>query len=296
MHRYIRQIRSFLLPAVVVFAAVAVARPAAASFELYKKTLRSTAFVIVNTAEGKRYINGTCWVVDAQRRLLVSNWHVIDEAQSVEVHFAHFRSGEPIQDPSYYLTHGRPIAARVLAADRSRDLSLIQAENLPEGTAALPLNLAGPGQGEVLMTVGFRGDRNLHRVWVYRVSEVQRTGVRGIRVGGIGEIRAPMIRTSPRFHHGNSGGPVVDARGRLVGVVCCSHPVHNNGHSISAAAVLQFVRANLPSPLRGAPHEILVNGRLQLGPGSVTDAAVPANRFSAETSVRRKQASSQPCI
>jgi hypothetical protein len=58
--------------------------------EIYRQTLQATAWVHTQ----KRH--GTGWVADADRRLLVTNYHVIGSDESVTVVFADFRDGKLI--------------------------------------------------------------------------------------------------------------------------------------------------------------------------------------------------------
>ena len=106
---------------------------------------------------------------------------------------------------------GRRETGRVLASDPDLDLAVIEVETAdapsvdwePDGEAPMGravLALANPGGRGLRVTPGF-------------VSSSSRSfrGPRGRRIGGAIEHTAPLPR-------GSSGGPLVDAHGRLIGI------------------------------------------------------------------------------
>jgi serine protease Do len=105
---------------------------------------------------------------------------------------------------------GREAVAELAGADIDRDLALLRVEtgeSSPIEDAEATADL-----GDVVFALSRPGGRSL-RVTVGTVSSVDRTfrGPRGSRISGGFEHTAPLPR-------GSSGGPVVDAGGRLVGL------------------------------------------------------------------------------
>jgi serine protease Do len=105
---------------------------------------------------------------------------------------------------------GREATAELAGADIDRDLALLRADTaevspLDDATAKVEL-------GDVVFGLSRPGGRAL-RVTAGTVSSVDRAfrGPRGSRIAGGFEHTAPLPR-------GSSGGPVVDADGRLVGL------------------------------------------------------------------------------
>ena len=74
--------------------------------EVYRQSLRGTAWVITPT-KGK----GTGWVVDRDRKWLITNLHVVGEHETVDVVFPLYRAGRLITDA--HLLH--PEHARIAA-------------------------------------------------------------------------------------------------------------------------------------------------------------------------------------
>jgi len=95
------------------------------------------------------------------------------------------------------------MAARVIAADERRDLALLSA---PGVTAPpLPRREGALRTGELVLAVG--------HPW-----GLQGSVAAGIVAGEMDNGERRIVRADIRLAPGNSGGPLIDARGRLVGV------------------------------------------------------------------------------
>src|SRR6516162_1623977 len=70
------------------------------SDELYKQTTRSTAMIVVPQA-GDKASQGSGWLVDRDRKLLVTNRHVVGSQKQVQVVFPIYRNGELIAERAY---------------------------------------------------------------------------------------------------------------------------------------------------------------------------------------------------
>lgn len=127
---------------------------------------------------------------------IVTDQHVVDGASTITVDFP---DG----------THTR---ATLVGADASTDIAVIRVD-VPDGTLhPLTLRTSAARVGEPVLAVG--------NPFGYRLSVSQ-----GI-VSGLGrEITSPngftltdAIQTDAAVNHGNSGGPLVDTRGRVIGI------------------------------------------------------------------------------
>jgi putative serine protease PepD len=139
---------------------------------------------------------GSGSVIDGQGRILTAA-HVVQGASSIKVNF---------QD-------GTTRTARVLGADQSTDIALLKVD--PSGLTLHPLALGsskGLAVGDALAVIGdpFQYSRSLS---TGVVSGLDRT------IGATnGFSIAHAIQTDASLNPGNSGGPVLDAKGRLVGI------------------------------------------------------------------------------
>jgi S1-C subfamily serine protease len=139
---------------------------------------------------------GSGFVIDDQGRIL-TNQHVVEDASTVTVRFSDNTVSE----------------AKVLGTDPSMDIAVLQAEDVPEGIAPVALGRSADLEvGDPLIAIGnpLGQDRT---VTTGIVSALKRT------------IEAPstdpisnVIQTDAAINSGNSGGPLFDEQGRVVGI------------------------------------------------------------------------------
>jgi S1-C subfamily serine protease len=265
-----RQTRPFLFPLVVVLALLHVAAGRAddkpfSLEQLAERTIPSTVWVF-EKGKTKGY-GATGFVVDRTRGWVITNKHVTREAQAFDLWFPAFApSGDLIGERSYYrklmnlkapdkdasaaafftFNSDRMVAeqlhreARVIATDSLHDLALL------ELTAPVPAHAARPGlrfareaprPGERIFLVGHPADQR--KAWVFKSGTVLEISQRKNVMSNGQAIDAMSIQgTIPAFG-GDSGSPVVNERGELVGV----HHAGVSGHSL--AVDLRYVRALL---------------------------------------------------
>lgn len=140
---------------------------------------------------------GSAFLLDDERHLL-TNEHVVGDAEQVELEY----------------TDGSSSTARVLGTDPSSDLAVLEAESVPAGTRPLSLGRSASlrvGTGVVAIGNPFG---------------LERSATSGIVSATERVIRAPdrfaiqnAIQTDAAINVGNSGGPLLDLRGRVVGVI-----------------------------------------------------------------------------
>ncbi len=138
---------------------------------------------------------GSGWVYDDQGHV-VTNQHVVDGADKVTVVF---------QD-------GTEVPARVVGTDASTDVAVLELEETHD---ASPLTIGSTSSLELGDTV----------VAIGSPLGLQGTVTAGV-VSGLGrDIQAPdgftidgAVQTDAALNHGNSGGPLLDGSGRVVGM------------------------------------------------------------------------------
>lgn len=149
------------------------------------------AVVVVNTFDerGKPLFRGSGFFVGGSR--LVTNLHVVGTAARVEVKTF---DGQTLR------------VAGAVAFDASRDLALLETSAPPAGVATLELEESGPSVGEEIFVVGHPNGG---------ACEVTRGNALTLwRFQEAGE----MLRITAAISRGSSGSPVVNLRGRVVGV------------------------------------------------------------------------------
>src|SRR5262245_35763932 len=95
--------------------------------EIYHKLLPSTCWVVheerVGSSSGLSW--GTGWVVDARRRLIVTNHHVVDGVDVVRVGFPIMKDGRVVNDPRFYFNGVDLITGTVIDRSPQCDLALV---------------------------------------------------------------------------------------------------------------------------------------------------------------------------
>lgn len=204
---------------------------------------------------------GTGFVVDAEKRHLVTCRHVVSDRKTVDVFFPWFRGGELVTDRAAYLGNrphlrerGLLVSAKVLKTSDELDLALLELDSLPPGTRAAAFAPHPPCPGEPLHLVGNRLD--LDTVFNLTVGPARTSGRladgyfwRGKKLA----VNAGVLIGQLPTEEGDSGGPVFDARGELVGMASAlRRQCPLAAVCVSASAVRTFAGVPEP-PARDAP-------------------------------------------
>ena len=191
------QVRSLARPLHVEQPVAATAGAAAqgSARSVYDGAKQSVVFIAAQTSQGQG--TGSGFVV-AQDGLIVTNAHVVGDAAQVTVRIGPDGAAQP---------------AAVLATSPATDLALLRVDT--DGTPLQALSLAdsgGVGVGDEVYAIGspFGLEQTLTSGIV---SATGRTieGLDGSPISGV-------IQTDAALNPGNSGGPLIDARGNVIGV------------------------------------------------------------------------------
>ncbi len=208
----------------------------------------SDSVAAVRVESGGQTGSGTAWLYDGD--FLVTNEHVVGDAQSVSVWF----NGSGWQDAS------------TLATDVYSDLAVVEAPDRPDDIERIPLVASEPPVGTEVIAIG------------------NPFGLSGSLSAGIvsGQDRTlpaangfsipDAVQTDAAVNPGNSGGPLVDLNGELVGVVNAGGG-DNIGFAISAAMVDRVI----PSLIRTGSYE---HSYLGVNIAPVTPPVIEANDLS----------------
>ena len=173
--------------------------------QIYKRSADAVVKITVTSAGqaspmggsgGTQQAQGSGFVYDTQGHV-ITNQHVVDGAQSVSVKFA----------------NGRTYPATVVGADPSTDLAVIDVD--APASALKPLKLADSSAVEV-------GDGVIAIGSPFGLDQTVTTGI----VSALHrQITSPnnfsidnAIQTDAAINHGNSGGPLLDMDGDVIGV------------------------------------------------------------------------------
>ena len=170
---------------------------------------------------------GTGFFVSDQGHVLTNN-HVIDGCTEINV----ARVGAP------------PIAARLVAKDATNDLAVLSTGTTPGGVPPLSLR---PRVGQSVFVYGYPLNGLLATTGNFTIGNVTATA-------GLGDDTR-QIQISAPVQPGNSGGPLVDQYGNVVGVIVAklnalkvasitSDLAQNVNFAIKSTIVLNFLEAN----------------------------------------------------
>jgi serine protease Do/serine protease DegQ len=136
---------------------------------------------------------GSGVVVDAQRGYVLTNHHVVENAQEITV---------TLQD-------GRRLEAILVGGDPETDIAVVKVP--PENLTALPIADSGRLRvGDFVVAIG--NPFGLGQTVTSGI--VSALGRRGLGIEGYEDF----IQTDASINPGNSGGPLVNLRGELVGI------------------------------------------------------------------------------
>ena len=166
---------------------------------LYQQVSPSVVSITVASGTGTDQFGrsgGSGFVVDKQGHI-VTNFHVVDDAQQIEINFF----------------DGTITEATVVGLDPDSDLAVVKVNLSPD--RLIPLPFADSDRltvGQHVLALG-----NPHfQDWTLTsgiISALNRSisGLNNYSIGGV-------IQTDAAINHGNSGGPLINLRGELIGV------------------------------------------------------------------------------
>jgi putative serine protease PepD len=178
-------------------------------------TLAPSTVLVATERAGARTSTGSGWVLDADAGLVVTNFHVINEGDTVTV-----------------IAGGRPRRTRVLAAAPCEDLAVLRVDDR-SGLRSVSLGHDGDvEQGETVVALGFAADAdpNDTATSTTGVVSVPRTSLRDPApdVPAYPEV----VQTDTALNPGASGGPLADLSGNLIGVNSAARTAGADGRKL----------------------------------------------------------------
>ncbi len=162
---------------------------------IYRRAKQSVVDIVVTTAGGRA--EGSGLVIDKQGDL-VTNQHVVSGATSVQARFA----------------DGTHATAHVVGEDTSSDLAVIRVSGV-DSSKLQPLTFADSSKAQVgsgVIAIGSPyGLAGSLTVGVISALDRSIQAPNHATIGG-------AIQTDAPINHGNSGGPLLDGSGRVIGV------------------------------------------------------------------------------
>ena len=187
------------------------ALPKTTANQVYDNAIRSVMW-IVNPSIGE----GSGVLIDEQFKLAITNAHVTGKQNTIDVYFpAPDEKGELIKDRNFYLTNsgvlkrlGYYTKGHVVARNEKTDLAIIRLDGLPETAREIDWNAAisTTNTGDLVYILGNPGGQDLWR-WT---------------LGEFLKDHGDFLHLQSDVFGGNSGGPVLNKQGILIGIVARS--------------------------------------------------------------------------
>jgi S1-C subfamily serine protease len=181
----------------------------------------SEIFFSIRPREG----TGSGCIIDPKRGIILTNLHVVQDAQQIEISFA----------------NGQTAQARRLGVDRETDLAVLQVINPPPGLSGL--NFGDSARLEV-------GQRVLAIGNPFGLNRTLTTGIlssldRTVRVTDTRTMRG-LVQTDAAINPGNSGGALLDLDGRLIGINSAILSSSGDSAGIGFAVPINQIKRVLP--------------------------------------------------
>jgi putative serine protease PepD len=173
-----------------------VAETPSSAAAVYRRVKDGVVEIRASNAAGPGGATGSGFVIDDQGHI-VTNQHVVEGAQAAQIEFA----------------DGTEETARVIGTDPSTDIAVLDIDRPADDLTPLPFAAAGSLEvGDPVIAIGSP----------FGLEGTLTTGI----VSALGrEIEAPngftiqnAVQTDAALNSGNSGGPLLDNAGRVIGV------------------------------------------------------------------------------
>lgn len=192
--------------------------------QIYDKAIRSVVWI--RTPDGGQ-ASGV--LISRELGLAVTNAHVTNKNERIDAYFpVRNRKGLLISDRNFYLNEsnrevlrelGYYTSGRVINENFKTDLAIVSLDGLPE--TSLQVELSTTIGMEVNEPVEVLGNPGALDLWRWTAGRFQRTFQldAGFSDSSLEKVKVNLLHIKADIFGGNSGGPVLNKRGELIGIV-----------------------------------------------------------------------------
>lgn len=189
------------------------------------QVLRRDFFFDVVPEEG----SGSGFVLDREGRIL-TNYHVVENAQRIEVSF-----GEELV-----------VSAQVIGADPRNDLALLKVDASPDQLHPVEFGISADlSVGQWAIAIGNPFGQFDRTLTTGVISALNRT-----LEGADGRTITGVIQTDAAINRGNSGGPLLDSSGRVIGINSAIFSPTGASAGVGFAVPVDTIKRVLPDLLQ----------------------------------------------
>lgn len=200
--------------------------------DTYLKLYPTAGDDIAQSIGSSKQSSGTGFAISSNG-IIVTNFHVIDGSTTIKVR-------------GINADFSRQFTAKLLVADKNNDLAIIQI-NDPSftsfGTVPFIINTTLAGVGENIFVLGYPLRATMG-------DEIKLTnGIVSSRTGFQGDVTSYQI--SAPVQPGNSGGPLFDSKGNLIGIINAKHAgAENASYAVKSTYLMNLIE------LLAAPYKL----------------------------------------
>jgi hypothetical protein len=188
--------------------------------DLYRKVARSTALIYKSAGLSPAGF-GSGFLVDEPHRLVITARHVLQNldggmVDSAMVAFAQVKDGDIVTEAAHYRRNWQALALRgkVVYESVRSDMAILQLDKLPAGLKPLELAAKPARPGQMVHVIG-NSSQNMGGLFSYCQGYVRNAFFWD-------EMGARIVATQAPLNKGDSGGPIVNQRGQVVGLAYMS--------------------------------------------------------------------------
>lgn len=220
---------------------------------------------------------GTGFLIDLEKKRMLSCYHCVGEAKGLEVFFPVRDKDELLADKNYYLSHrtelrksGHLIPGKVIRKSLSRDLALIELAELPPSAQKVSFASRAASPSESIRTVGHRYDAES----LWNVTQgVLRQSARQEGYFWQGQKlaqNAHALFLQLPVNTGDSGGPLLNSQNQVIGITSA---VRWRTGGIAIGIGWEEIRSFLDQPASDSPttkalYEAVAQSTLWVNPAA----------------------------
>ena len=200
-----------------------------AASKIYKQYANSVVYIY--NPEGEAIGSGSLF---DKRGLIITNWHVVDKAEMVGI-WIKPKKGEKLEDQP-------PLGASVILVNIEADLAILKVSGLPKNMKVIPLGSMNEIQiGEDVIAIGH--PQGLP--WSLSIGIVSqiRSKYEWTYVDK-SKHKADVIQTQTPISPGNSGGPLFNEAGKLVGINTSKAGGENLNFAVAVDELIELLKKN----------------------------------------------------
>lgn len=199
---------------------------------LFEDTVNSVVKIQTRTRTGSGEGSGWIWDVDGH---IVTNYHVVDGATSIDVFFF----------------DGREYEGRVVGFDSNADMAVVKID-LEDGDDIQPSELGSSTSlkvGQIVIALGnpFGNEFSMTSGIVSAVGRLLPNGFSNFSIPSV-------IQTDAAINPGNSGGPLLDIEGRVIGINTQIRSESGSSSGVGFAVPVDLAKRVVPNLIANGEH------------------------------------------